>query len=306
VCTISGCAAGWHDCNAKAADGCESNLSDELNCGQCGKVCTAKVGAPVCEQGACWDDRKLLIRHFFKSALSRTPTSSEMSTWYALHDFEKQIGSRPREGYLLLARNLLLSAEYAALATSDSAYAGHLFLTFFNDAAPASAELSGITGKLAAGASRNDVAVDLGYDARFGTFVDNVIGTTQVRAEFVMIHDQYRVFMSREPDAPGYAFWVGKFQAAQCAQSLPTLRTSLIDLNYGLIVSSEYAGFSRSDSRFVEDLYDAVLHRSPTQADKVYWTGALQTDARSLVMQNFVNAAEVDARLNQVIAAGCP
>jgi hypothetical protein len=48
------CATGFGDCNASAADGCESALTSSLtNCGACGSACTFTRGMGVCALGAC-------------------------------------------------------------------------------------------------------------------------------------------------------------------------------------------------------------------------------------------------------------
>ncbi len=48
------CAAGFRDCDARASNGCETDLNgDALNCGACGHACPANGGKPVCVAGAC-------------------------------------------------------------------------------------------------------------------------------------------------------------------------------------------------------------------------------------------------------------
>ncbi|HWA71689.1 MAG TPA: hypothetical protein VG937_05135 [Polyangiaceae bacterium] len=53
-CTVSECVGPFADCDGLAENGCETNLSnDPEQCGQCGKVCVALGGAPLCADGAC-------------------------------------------------------------------------------------------------------------------------------------------------------------------------------------------------------------------------------------------------------------
>ncbi|MFO0608772.1 MAG: hypothetical protein U0324_36735 [Polyangiales bacterium] len=54
TCARGACAAGFEDCNAASADGCETRLAtDPNNCGGCGIFCTASHGTPACVAGAC-------------------------------------------------------------------------------------------------------------------------------------------------------------------------------------------------------------------------------------------------------------
>lgn len=56
TCVITGCTAGFANCNGVYADGCEVNTSNSVtNCGACGNVCalTANVAARSCVNGVC-------------------------------------------------------------------------------------------------------------------------------------------------------------------------------------------------------------------------------------------------------------
>lgn len=48
------CASNWGDCDKKAANGCEADLSaDTSNCGACGKFCFALNAKSTCAAGQC-------------------------------------------------------------------------------------------------------------------------------------------------------------------------------------------------------------------------------------------------------------
>ncbi len=48
------CSAGFDNCNANPADGCEVNLSNSVaSCGRCGNVCAVANGTPGCANSAC-------------------------------------------------------------------------------------------------------------------------------------------------------------------------------------------------------------------------------------------------------------
>jgi hypothetical protein len=51
-CALDSCAPGWGDCDASAADGCESALNDPLHCGGCGP-CSVAGATASCSEGVC-------------------------------------------------------------------------------------------------------------------------------------------------------------------------------------------------------------------------------------------------------------
>ena len=54
VCGIGACNAPFRDCGGGAADGCETNSSNNVShCGACGNVCRVNNGTPGCGNGTC-------------------------------------------------------------------------------------------------------------------------------------------------------------------------------------------------------------------------------------------------------------
>lgn len=54
ICVVTACDAGWDNCDANDANGCETNIAgDSANCGACKKACNATNGQPACVGGAC-------------------------------------------------------------------------------------------------------------------------------------------------------------------------------------------------------------------------------------------------------------
>lgn len=54
LCAFGACAAGFADCNANPADGCEVDTrADTRNCGACGAVCSFPNASPMCSSGSC-------------------------------------------------------------------------------------------------------------------------------------------------------------------------------------------------------------------------------------------------------------
>lgn len=52
VCSVV-CSAGWGDCDASSATGCETSLETVANCGACGVACPSSGGTPVCQDAKC-------------------------------------------------------------------------------------------------------------------------------------------------------------------------------------------------------------------------------------------------------------
>ncbi len=53
LCALS-CASGWGDCNGDVADGCEHDVSADVNnCGGCGQTCAAINGSATCGDNQC-------------------------------------------------------------------------------------------------------------------------------------------------------------------------------------------------------------------------------------------------------------
>src|SRR5213078_5221542 len=54
ACVVTGCAAGYADCDGKYDNGCEVNSdTDPANCGKCAATCGGAHGQVRCVMGAC-------------------------------------------------------------------------------------------------------------------------------------------------------------------------------------------------------------------------------------------------------------
>jgi hypothetical protein len=53
TCRIAECDSGYADCDGEESNGCETSLTTNQNCGQCGKACSAANTVTSCETGTC-------------------------------------------------------------------------------------------------------------------------------------------------------------------------------------------------------------------------------------------------------------
>jgi len=53
ACVVASCDPGFDDCNGDPADGCETPLNTNADCGVCGTACTVVDGAGTCDTGTC-------------------------------------------------------------------------------------------------------------------------------------------------------------------------------------------------------------------------------------------------------------
>lgn len=54
VCSIEDCTPGWGDCDGVVANGCETDVTGDINhCGSCTNVCGDANGVPACLSGVC-------------------------------------------------------------------------------------------------------------------------------------------------------------------------------------------------------------------------------------------------------------
>ena len=102
----------------------------------------------------------------------------------------------------------------------------------------------------------------------------------------------------------GFTAWIGLMRTAQCTGA-QQVRDLSHQIALGFIQSPEYAGKARTNSQYVEDLYDAILRRTAAPWEITYWLNELNTKTRAEVLQGFTNSGEFQGRVTEVIDAGC-
>jgi hypothetical protein len=107
----------------------------------------------------------------------------------------------------------------------------------------------------------------------------------------------YQAAFNRVPDKAGLGFWIDALDSGH----------GLTDAAAGFIGSSEFAslyGSGTSDARFVQALYQNVLHRAPDASGDAFWLQALQTASRAQVLTDFSESAENKAQVIGAIQDG--
>jgi len=73
------------------------------------------------------------------------------------------------------------------------------------------------------------------------------------------------------------------------------------------VASAEYVARARTNSQYVEDLYDAILRRGAAPWEINYWLDTLNgaTMTREEVLEFFTESPEFQTRVQAVIDVGC-
>lgn len=94
----------------------------------------------------------------------------------------------------------------------------------------------------------------------------------------------YETVLQRAPQAFERQDWVGRLQSG---------RFSGADVAAGFFLSSEYQRNNQSDSEYLEDLYQAILGRSPDESGYRTWLTHLEAGgSRGFVLAGFTNSQE--------------
>jgi hypothetical protein len=83
-----------------------------------------------------------------------------------------------------------------------------------------------------------------------------------------IVDDMYQRSLGRRPDAAGKLYWTGL---------LNSQRVSLRDMGVYFFGSTELFERYNSSGAYVDALYQALLHRAPDAAGRVYWAGLLDS-----------------------------
>ena len=203
------------------------------------------------------------------------------------------------------------SAEYLARNRSNAEFVTDLYDTFLNRA-PDGSGLTYWTGLLASGMPRDVVMYAFEFSSEFDAYMVGILGNTSSTATVATVVDYYRGLLGRMPDSAGFAYWLGRFQSAQCAGSAQ-IAAEANAISQQLVSSSEYVNrdaartpFARN-AGFVQDLYNALLRRGSDLAGFEYWVGQIDNGVltRDQVRLSLLGSPEFQARIAAIAALGC-
>jgi alpha-tubulin suppressor-like RCC1 family protein/predicted thioesterase len=246
-----------------------------------------------------------LVVHYYGSILNRYPEPSGKTYWNSEAARVQALGADLNEVWYALAMGFFNSVEYIGFGRTDGEFIDDLYRTFLNRE-PEAAGRDFWLGLIAQGLTREVVLVWFMFSDEFRVFTSSIFGATAVRKELDAVMDFYRGLLLRLPDGGGFNYWVARFRAAQCAGAAAvTAEAEAISGEFAR--GAEYANRNRTDSEYVGDLYNAILRRGGDGPGVQYWIGSIACGAltREQVRQQFVQSPEFQARVQQIIAAGC-
>lgn len=249
-----------------------------------------------------------LVTHYYRSILKRDPDAGGKVYWDGEAQRMQRLGANVNETWFAMAGSFYASAEYRALARTDTQFVEDLYLTFF-DRAPDAGGLSFWAGLIGQGMPREVVLAGFMFSPEFGNFARAIFGNAAVAAEIDMVVDFYRGLLARLPDDGGFAYWRDRFRTAKCAGafSADAVGREAESVSSLFANSQEFAGRARSNAQFVGDLYNAFLRRGGDLGGVRFWIGQLETGAmtREAVRQQFVASPEFRGRVQGIVGKGC-
>ncbi len=297
-----------HDCPASLAAGAQCRGTVTFTPGSAGIVAGDLVidtslgrnRVPLAGLG-----ERSLATHYYRSILRRAPDDGGKAYWDGEAARVARLGLDPNEAWYAMTLSFFGGAEYASFGRDDAGFVTDLYRTFFNRA-PDGAGLAYWIGQVAAGMPREIVLASFMFSSEFAAFTRAIFGEAVVRAEINTVVDYYRGLLARLPDSSGFNYWLGEFQAAQCAGAGEVYR-QVEAISSAYIGGAEYTARARTDALYVADLYNAFLRRGGDLDGVRYWITEIEQKKRTRdnVRTQFISSPEFSARVAAVIALGC-
>jgi C1A family cysteine protease len=247
-----------------------------------------------------------LVTDYYMNILDRPPEAGGAEGWTSEIERLINLGVDVKEGFIALGKTFFNSPEYLSKGKTNAAYVIDLYETFLQRT-PSQGEVDLWMGFIAGGSSRNIVLSYFAFSPEFKAYMEGIFGMSPSRPENNLINDFYRGILIRLPDTAGFDYWLDLMRAAQCAGSQQQIRDLCSQVASLFVNSEEYAGRGRTNTGYVEDLYDAILRRSADPSEVNYWVEVLNagTMTRDQVLQFFTASNEFQTRVQIVIGTGC-
>lgn len=266
-------------------------------------VCVDSNENNICDSVEAEDILNLVI-WYYQSILDRAPEPGGAESWTAEIHRIISLGIDVKEGFIALGKLFFNSVEYLSKGTTDSEYITDLYETFLGRT-PSQGEVDAWSGELVGGLTRNLLLHYFIFSEEFRIYMEGIFGDTTVWPEYSLVNDLYRGFLSRLPDDDGFNAWLALMQEAQCTGE-QAIRDLTNDIGLFFLQSDEYAARGTDNSEYIEDLYNGILRRGAELDGYLAWLDYLNSGAsREEVLQLFVDSAEFQGRVHEVIDAGC-
>jgi parallel beta-helix repeat protein len=265
-----------------------------------------------------------LVTWYYQSILDRDPEPSGAEGWAAEIQRILSLGIDVKEGFIALGKLFFNSEEYIDMGNTDESYIIDLYETFLGRTPSGIGEEVGEVddwmAELEGGLTRNLLLNYFIFSEEFRVYMECEFGLCVVRPEYSLVNDLYRGFLSRLPDDEGFNAWLALMQVAQCTGD-QAVRDLTNEIGLLFIQGAEYAARNPEfldppdnqlknpdfSSEFVTNLYDAVLRRGAELAGYLAWKEQYDSDTltKEEILQFFVESAEFQGRVQEVIDAGC-
>lgn len=215
------------------------------------------------------------VGRIYRAYFSRSPDPAGFGYWQGVRSAGLPMSS--------VSATFAASAEFAATygQVNDAAFVDLVYQNVMGRPADASGQAYW-TGQLAQGVSRGAVMLAFAESQEFVASTGTVAPRAATDDE---VYRLYVAFFLRQPDAGGFAYWVG---VRNGGASLETIAASFV-------ASAEFAATygSVADDRFVQLVYNNVLARHPDPTGDGYWRSQLAAGlSRGAVMVAFSESAE--------------
>jgi hypothetical protein len=270
-----------------------------------GSLTVSYAGGTPAVVGLAGVGQRSLVTHYYRSILQRAPDSGGYDFWQGEAARVAGLGANVNEVWFAMSMSFFGSAEYRGFGRNDAGYVTDLYNTFYNRA-PDPGGFDYWMSQLAGGMPREALLVQFLFSPEFASFTQAIFGNTAVRPEMDMTMDMYRGILQRLPDSAGFTYFLGQFRAAQCSGP-DAVRNEANLVSQQFFGSPEYAGLNRTNAQFMSDIYNAIMRRGADLDGIEFWIGQLDSGAltREQVRQEFVRSTEFNARVTNVINAGC-